>query len=103
MILSAYPLLANRVPLGVRVPQFENPFPMPSISVFQLGWEKGRVQTKLGTIWHANDQNSGTIQCANNTKLGSLERERPWYNDKKSGTIQHANETRSGHNYAGDR
>ena len=39
--------------------------------VFQLGWEKGRVQKgrvqkgrvqkKLGTIQHANDQNSGTI------------------------------------------
>ena len=30
-------------------------------AVFQLGWEKGRVQKKLGTIKRANDQNSGTI------------------------------------------
>ena len=30
-------------------------------SVFQLGWEKGRVQKKSGTIRRANDQNSGTI------------------------------------------
>ena len=38
-----------------------------SMAVFQLGWEKGRVQKKLGTIQRANNQNSGTIQCANDT------------------------------------
>ena len=32
-----------------------------SYPVFQLGWEKGRVQKKLGTIERANNQNSGTI------------------------------------------
>ena len=32
-----------------------------TISVFQLGMGKGRVQKKLGTIQHANDQNLGTI------------------------------------------
>ena len=36
--------------------------------VFQLGWEKGRVQKKLGT----NNQNSGTIYCANDTKSGTV-------------------------------
>ena len=30
-------------------------------TVFQLGWEKGRVQEKLGAIWRANNQNLGTI------------------------------------------
>ena len=38
-----------------------------SMAEFQLGWEKGRVQKKLGTIQRANNQNSGTIQCANDT------------------------------------
>ena len=30
-------------------------------SVFQLGWENGRVQKKLGTIYRADNGNSGTI------------------------------------------
>ena len=30
-------------------------------AVFQLGWEKGRVQKKLGTIERANNKNSGII------------------------------------------
>ena len=34
-----------------------------SVTVFQLGWEKGRVQKKLGTL-------SVTIQHANETRSG---------------------------------
>ena len=41
-------------------------------SVFQLGWEKGRVQKKLGTKLGANNQNPGTILCANDTESGTL-------------------------------
>ena len=29
--------------------------------VFQLSWEKGRVQKKLGTSQRVNDKNLGTI------------------------------------------
>ena len=47
----------------VQTTNTNNVFPLRTVQfpLFQLGWEKGRVRKKSGTIWRANDQNSGTI------------------------------------------